>query len=52
MALNEFCPPEIRAGFVRKVYSILSVQLLVTCVISGYISQQPKEWLLQHSYLR
>mmetsp|Transcript_12078 Transcript_12078/g.28006 ORF Transcript_12078/g.28006 Transcript_12078/m.28006 type:complete len:245 (-) Transcript_12078:324-1058(-) len=24
------CPPEIRAGFLRKVYSILSFQLLVT----------------------
>lgn len=46
------CPPEIRNGFIVKVYSILSVQLIFTCLIGGFISQQPREWIMEHFYLR
>jgi len=31
--------PEIRAAFVRKVYTILFAQILATCIVSGAFSQ-------------
>ena len=30
------CPPEVRAGFIRKVYGILSAQLLFTALVRGH----------------
>ncbi|KAH8107964.1 UPF0005-domain-containing protein [Cristinia sonorae] len=33
--------PEIRLAFVRKVYSILFVQILATCIVAGVVSQSP-----------
>lgn len=33
--------PEIRNAFVRKVYSILFIQILATSIVSGIISQSP-----------
>ena len=32
------CPPEVRAGFIRKVYGILSIQLLFTALASAWCS--------------
>lgn len=39
---------EIRMGFVRKVYSILMVQLLLTAVIAAPFQNLSKQWLYQH----
>ncbi|KAJ7647191.1 glutamate binding protein [Roridomyces roridus] len=33
------CAPEIRAAFVRKVYSILVCQIFATVVVGGFLSQ-------------
>jgi len=33
--------PEIRRAFVRKVYSILFVQILATCIVAGGVSHSP-----------
>ncbi|EAU91095.1 glutamate binding protein [Coprinopsis cinerea okayama7 len=33
--------PEIRAAFVRKVYSILLAQIFATCVVGGLVSSSP-----------
>ena len=41
--IYSFNEPDIRAGFVRKVYSILTVQLVLTAVIAFPISQN-YEW--------
>lgn len=38
----------IRMGFVRKVYAILSVQLLLTTVIAIPVMRIPQEWIMQH----
>jgi FtsH-binding integral membrane protein len=38
----------IRMGFVRKVYSILSVQLLLTTAIAIPVMRMDRMWLLQH----
>lgn len=38
-------------GFVRKVYGILSAQLLLTAVIAAPISTMDNAWLGQHSWL-
>lgn len=35
-------------GFVRKVYSILCVQLLITTVIAVPVMQIPQEWILRN----
>jgi len=41
----------IRMGFVRKVYSILSFQLLLTCVIAYPVMQQSRSWFVEHTSL-
>lgn len=38
----------IRMGFVRKVYSILAFQLLLTSLIAYPVMQLPREWVFQH----
>ncbi|KLO16894.1 hypothetical protein SCHPADRAFT_913862 [Schizopora paradoxa] len=42
--------PEIRQAFVRKVYSILSCQILGTAIVGGVISQSPSTilWVQQN----
>jgi len=35
-------------GFIRKVYGILSFQLMLTCVIAYPVMQLPREWILQN----
>jgi len=42
---------EVRMGFVRKVYSILAVQLLLTCVVAAPIISMETNWLQDHSWL-
>lgn len=42
---------EIRMGFIRKVYGILSVQLLLTVAIAGPIQTADLEVLQQHSWI-
>lgn len=44
--------PEIRAAFVRKVYTILFCQILGTCIVSGALSQSPKaiSWVQANSW--
>jgi len=42
---------EVRMGFIRKVYSILTVQLLVTVAIAGYIGQMPVQWFADNMWL-
>uniref|UniRef100_A0A7S4SZJ9 Uncharacterized protein n=1 Tax=Alexandrium monilatum TaxID=311494 RepID=A0A7S4SZJ9_9DINO len=42
-------PPEVRNGFVRKVYSLLSVQLMVTFGIALYMNTQLTPlWVAKH----
>jgi len=40
-----------RAGFVRKVYGILSAQLLLTCAIAAPICQLGPTWAAQNSWM-
>jgi len=42
---------EVRMGFVRKVYSILAAQLLLTCVVAAPITTMDPRWLQQHTWL-
>ncbi|KAF8514168.1 glutamate binding protein [Gautieria morchelliformis] len=44
--------PEIRAAFVRKVYTILFCQILATCVVGGTFSQNTNAivWVQTHSW--
>mmetsp|Transcript_34624 Transcript_34624/g.88845 ORF Transcript_34624/g.88845 Transcript_34624/m.88845 type:complete len:248 (-) Transcript_34624:191-934(-) len=42
---------EIRMGFVRKVYSILAVQLLMTALIARFICQMPKVMIISHLWV-
>jgi len=44
--------PEIRNAFVRKVYSILFVQILATVIVGGGISQSPSAvfWVVQNPW--
>jgi len=42
---------EVRMGFVRKVYSILAAQLLLTCVVAAPITTMETRWLQTHSWL-
>jgi len=44
-------PPDVRNGFIRKVYSVLSMQLALTTVIAAYISTQSLEWVARHIYV-
>lgn len=38
----------IRMGFVRKVYSILAFQLLLTTLVAYPVMQLPRLWVLEH----
>lgn len=42
---------EVRIGFVRKVYSILAVQLLLTTAIAAPIVMQSREWATNHQWM-
>jgi FtsH-binding integral membrane protein len=42
---------EVRMGFVRKVYSILAAQLLLTCVVAAPITTVDTRWLQNHVWL-
>lgn len=42
---------EVRMGFIRKVYGILSCQLLVTVVIAGWFMLQDRAWILENRWL-
>ncbi|KAH7888935.1 UPF0005-domain-containing protein [Phlebopus sp. FC_14] len=44
--------PEIRAGFVRKVYTILFCQILATCIVAGCLSQSYSAitWVITHTW--
>lgn len=44
---------EIRAGFIRKVYGLLFVQILVTLIVAGYIvwGAQDLNWLRSHEWV-
>ncbi|KAF4598069.1 hypothetical protein EYR38_006463 [Pleurotus pulmonarius] len=44
--------PEIRAAFVRKVYTILVCQILATTIVGGVISQSPSTvlWVQTHTW--
>lgn len=48
-----FDDESVRKGFIRKVYSILSVQLLISlCFIAIFVYHEPtKLWVRQHGYL-
>mmetsp|Transcript_45520 Transcript_45520/g.131863 ORF Transcript_45520/g.131863 Transcript_45520/m.131863 type:complete len:268 (+) Transcript_45520:104-907(+) len=37
--------PDIRSGFARKVYGILTAQLFVTTIIAGLMVRSGREWL-------
>jgi len=42
---------EVRMGFVRKVYGILSVQLLLTTAIAAPLSLMTQAWIVSHQWL-
>jgi hypothetical protein len=42
---------EVRRGFVRKVYSILTAQLLLTVVIAAPFQQMSVLWLREHNWI-
>jgi len=42
---------QVRMGFVRKVYSILTMQLLLTVIIAAPIQSMPISWLIEHQGL-
>jgi len=42
---------EVRMGFVRKVYGILTAQLVFTVVIAAQIQQMPMSWLKENIWL-
>lgn len=42
---------EVRRGFVRKVYSILTAQLLLTVAIAAPFQQMSVQWLKGHQWL-
>eukprot|EP00448_Togula_jolla_P003625 CAMPEP_0170614742 /NCGR_PEP_ID=MMETSP0224-20130122/24965_1 /TAXON_ID=285029 /ORGANISM="Togula jolla, Strain CCCM 725" /LENGTH=228 /DNA_ID=CAMNT_0010940425 /DNA_START=37 /DNA_END=723 /DNA_ORIENTATION=+ len=42
---------EVRLGFVRKVYGILSVQLLLTVAIAAPLQTVSMTWIKQHAWL-
>ncbi|KAF8134442.1 UPF0005-domain-containing protein [Boletus edulis] len=43
---------EVRAAFIRKVYTILFCQILATCLVAGGLSQSPSAilWVQQHTW--
>merc|ERR1719359_1538856 len=42
---------EVRVGFVRKVYMLLTVQLLITFGIAGFLQTMSPAWRFQHQWL-
>ncbi|KAF8840688.1 UPF0005-domain-containing protein [Paxillus ammoniavirescens] len=44
--------PEVRAAFIRKVYTILFCQILATCLVAGILSQSTSAifWVQQHTW--
>lgn len=44
-------PDHIRQDFIRKVYTILSFQLLLTTIIAYSITSQPTTWIRAHMFL-
>mmetsp|Transcript_56725 Transcript_56725/g.161045 ORF Transcript_56725/g.161045 Transcript_56725/m.161045 type:complete len:246 (+) Transcript_56725:77-814(+) len=42
---------EVRMGFVRKVYGILSAQLLLTVLIAAPIQQMPTQWFKDNIWM-
>eukprot|EP00418_Pyrodinium_bahamense_P042072 CAMPEP_0179205354 /NCGR_PEP_ID=MMETSP0796-20121207/102376_1 /TAXON_ID=73915 /ORGANISM="Pyrodinium bahamense, Strain pbaha01" /LENGTH=189 /DNA_ID=CAMNT_0020910241 /DNA_START=65 /DNA_END=632 /DNA_ORIENTATION=+ len=40
-----FAEPDVRAGFVRKVYGIIAMQLVLTTVIAGVLVHHGRQWL-------
>lgn len=42
---------EVRMGFVRKVYTILSLQLLLTAAIAAPLQQMNEEWLASNAWI-
>jgi len=48
---NKLLAAEIRLAFVRKVYAVLAIQLLLTAAIAGPIAVQNRTWLTRHSWL-
>jgi len=44
---------EVRHAFIRKVYSILFIQIVGTCIVSGSLSQSPSavSWVVDHIWL-
>jgi len=47
--INGVMEGEVRAGFIRKVYGILSAQLFLTAVVAFPIQQMDHTWIVQHS---
>jgi len=46
--LSDGMDAEVRSGFVRKVYGILTVQLLVTAALAAPFQQMDRTWLAHH----
>lgn len=44
-------PPEIRSGFIRKVYCILTIMIALTTAIAAPFMAIPKEWIVEHNWL-
>lgn len=42
---------EVRMGFVRKVYALLSVQLLLTFVVAALVQSMSPTWRFEHQWL-
>lgn len=42
---------EVRMGFVRKVYSLLMVQLALTAAVAAPFQNVPREWLVTHVWI-
>mmetsp|Transcript_1 Transcript_1/g.3 ORF Transcript_1/g.3 Transcript_1/m.3 type:complete len:248 (+) Transcript_1:96-839(+) len=49
--LSKDLPKEIRMGFVRKVYALLSIQLLATVVIAAPIAMHSIAWVQGHAWV-
>lgn len=49
--LTKSVAKEIRMGFVRKVYAVLSFQLMLTASIAGPITIQSQAWLQEHMWM-
>lgn len=44
-------PAYVRREFVRKVYTLLSIQLIITVIIACPLAVQSKAWIHQHMWL-